>query len=75
MPKTKRPTAAVRAKELGAKNLEQIATHIGASRSTLRLWNTTRPELFDAVVLGSLARMDGIKRFIGTNFPHPDTEG
>jgi hypothetical protein len=55
---TVRPTAAVRAKQLGAKSLRSVSEIIGRANtknsSLLYEWNKRYPDLFDAVVLGSI---------------------
>lgn len=42
-------TAAKRAKELGAKSLQQLSDKYGVSRATLTNWYKHRPQVFDAL--------------------------
>lgn len=51
-------TAAKRAKQLGAKSLQQITDAWGCTPQNIRHTFKTRPHQFDIIVLGVLASME-----------------
>jgi len=54
--------AAKRAKDLGAKDLNEIAAITGKHRTTLTQWYNKNPVFFDCVVMGAVRVRDGLGR-------------
>jgi len=52
-------TASQKAKELGFKNLAQVQELSGQSQQTLDNWFKKKPVLFEVVLLGCLAKLNG----------------
>ena len=52
-------TASQKAKELGFKNLAQVQELSGQSQQNLDNWFKKKPLLFDVVLLGCLAKLNG----------------
>jgi len=50
-------TASQQAKSVGLKNLKQVTEITGAHRNTLRQWHRDKPDLFNIVLLGCIARL------------------
>jgi len=52
-------TASKKAKELGFKNLAQVQELSGQSQQNLDNWFKKKPLLFEVVLLGCLAKLNG----------------
>ena len=52
-------TASKKAKELGFKNLAQVQELSGQSQQNLDNWLKKKPLLFEVVLLGCLAKLNG----------------
>jgi len=52
-------TASQKAKELGFKSLTQVQELSGQSQQTLDNWFKKKPILFEVVLLGCLAKLNG----------------
>lgn len=55
-------TASRRAKDLGCESVTEVSRITDTPKRTLFKWHTTRPLLFDAVCLGSVAMVAERKR-------------
>ena len=53
-------TASQQAKAAGLKNLAEVAKLTRQSPQTLNNWHNNKPELFNAVVLGCVAVINGV---------------
>lgn len=51
--------ASEKAKNIGLRNLNQVAEYTGQSVQTLINWNKNKPELFDVVLLGCVEKQKG----------------
>lgn len=50
-------TPSTQAKAAGLKRLADVAKMTGVSRQTLTNWSTEKPELFDIILAGCLAKL------------------